>query len=136
MRHRRRIVALFQGLSAAATYVRKHDAGEMADDAMDTFRAYPVASLLVIGAAVVGGGILIASLLAQGDGEAKGGNAEPSGLFAAASNGLGPKASETVTRMRDAAFALALTASSSRSRRALISTMSFSTFVSTTKSGS
>jgi hypothetical protein len=103
------------GLTAAADYVRKHDAGEMADDAAKTISEYPMASLLLIGAAVVGGGFLIASLVAPRDGRERSGR-ETSGeaaasrsLLATASSGLGPKASETATRMRDAAFNMALT---------------------------
>jgi hypothetical protein len=100
-----------QGLSAAADYVRTHDAREMAGDAANSVSQYPIASLVLIGAVVIGGGLLIATALAQGDAEetSDAETAPSNSLLAVASNGLGPKASETVTRMRDAAFSLALT---------------------------
>jgi hypothetical protein len=98
------------GLHTAADYVREHDASEMAGDAVETVKAYPVISLLLVGAVVIGGGVLIASLLSQEEGDHSDANdAQSKSLFAAASHGLGPKASETVTRMRDAAFNMALT---------------------------
>lgn len=96
------------GLSGAATYVRKNDAGDMAEDALDTVREHPIPSLLVLGAVVVGGGLLIASLLAEGDGDADNADGTKS-LLSAAANGLGPKANATIIRMRDAAFNMALT---------------------------
>jgi len=96
------------GLSGAASYVRQHDAGDMAEDALDTVRDHPFPSLLVLGAVIVGGGILIASLVSEGAGETDNAHGAKS-LLTAAANGLGPKATATIIRMRDAAFNMALT---------------------------
>jgi hypothetical protein len=60
--------------------------------------------LLVIGAVVVGGGILIAAMLKDDEwAGASGGSRRVMGL-ASASSGLGPKGIETLSRIRDAAF--------------------------------
>ena len=75
------------------------------DDAGDS--QHPVASLLVLGAVVIGGGLLVAAMLRDhgaedGLGEFRG----PRRL--AAVTGMSPKVIETVSRVRDAAFSLAL----------------------------
>jgi hypothetical protein len=75
------------------------------DDAGDS--QYPVASWLVLGAVVIGGGLLVAAMLRDhgaedGLGEFRG----PRRL--AAVSGMSPKVIETVSRVRDAAFSLAL----------------------------
>jgi hypothetical protein len=91
------------GLETAADYVRSHDVREMAGQAAKTANELPVASLLILSAVVLGGGLLVASMVRNDDDS--GGRA----YFSAASTGLGPKASATVTRIRDAAFSMALT---------------------------
>ena len=50
------------GLETAADYVRDHDVREMADQAVKTAKDYPIASLLVLGAVVLGGGLLVAGM--------------------------------------------------------------------------
>ena len=92
-------------LAAAADYVREHDARAMADDAIHTARQYPLASLFIAGAVVVGGGLVVARLLHS--------NSGPEGprgqsLYETMSQGWGPKTTETVTRLRDAVFSVAL----------------------------
>jgi hypothetical protein len=57
-----------------------------------------------MGAVVVGGGMLIAAVL-KGDGAARASGRSRGVMgLAAASRGLGPKATETLSRIRDAAF--------------------------------
>jgi hypothetical protein len=88
----------------AADYIREHDAEDMGRDVMRAAKAYPIASLLVMGAVVVGGGMLIAAMLTDdGPPEASGRSRSGMGL-ASASSGLGPKGIETLSRIRDAAF--------------------------------
>jgi hypothetical protein len=88
----------------AANYVREHDAEDMGRDVMRAAKEYPIASLLVMGAVVVGGAMLVATMLRD---EGSPGASERSrrvmGL-ASASSGLGPKGIETLSRIRDAAF--------------------------------
>ena len=93
-----------EGLGTAADYVRDHDVRDMADQAVRNAKDYPIASLLVLGAVVLGGGLLVASIVRHENDSSSGG--QP--YLAAASNGLGPRATETVTRIRDAAFSMAL----------------------------
>ena len=75
------------------------------DDAGDS--QYPVASWLVLGAVVIGGGLLVAAMLRDhgaedGLGEFRG----PRRL--AVVSGMSPKVIQTVSRVRDAAFSFAL----------------------------
>jgi len=92
-------------LAAVADYVRDHDARAMADDAIHTARQYPFASLFIAGAVVVGGGLLVARLMHDSSGREG-----PRGrsLYETMSQGWGPKTTETVTRLRDAVFSVAL----------------------------
>jgi hypothetical protein len=92
------------GLGTAADFVRDHDVQDMADQAVKTAKDYPVASLLLLGAVILGGGLLVASIVRNDNDSSSAG--QP--YLATASNGLGPKATETVTRIRDAAFSMAL----------------------------
>lgn len=95
-------------LHGAADYVRDNEAEQMGRDAIRTVNAYPVATLLVLGAVVIGGSILVAAML--DDEQADNGSGQgrrPLGL-SSASSGLGPKGAETLTKIRDAAFSFAL----------------------------
>jgi hypothetical protein len=67
---------------------------------------YPVASWLVLGAVVIGGGLLVAMLRDHGAEDGLGEFRGPRRL--AAVSGMSPKVIETVSRVRDAAFSLAL----------------------------
>jgi hypothetical protein len=89
------------GLGTAARYVRRNDAGDMAGDLIDCIKQSPVASGLAIGAALVGGGLLVNGLL-----RARGG--ESGHPFAALAEALGPKAGDTFNLFRDALIALAV----------------------------
>ena len=93
-------------LNEAADYVRDHDVEDMGRDAMDAASAHPVASLLVLSAVVIGGSLLVAAML-RDDGPDSGESHRPRGL-ASAATGLGPKGTETLTRIRDAAMSFAL----------------------------
>lgn len=88
----------------AADYVREHDVQDMGRDVMHVAKAHPMASLLVMGAVVLGGGMLIAAMLK--DDESAGTPWRSRGVMglASASSGLGPKGTETLSRIRDAAF--------------------------------
>jgi len=94
-------------LHDAADYVRDNDAEDMGRDAMRTVTAYPVASLLVLGAVIIGGSMLVAAML-QDDGsdEFSQESRRPMRLASAVS-GLGPRGSQTLSRIRDAAFSFA-----------------------------
>jgi hypothetical protein len=88
----------------AADYIREHDVEDMGQDVMRAAKAHPIASLLVMGAVVVGGGMLIAAMLKDdGSAGASGQSRRVLGL-ASASSGLGPKGTEALSRIRDAAF--------------------------------
>ena len=94
-------------LHKAADYVRDTDADEMGRDVMRTAKTYPVTSLLVLSAVVIGGGMLVATLL-QEDSEAQAsGRSRGPNRLASALSGLGPRGTETLSRIRDAAFSLA-----------------------------
>jgi hypothetical protein len=93
-------------LHEAADYVRDNDVEDMGRDARDAASAHPVASLLVLGAVVIGGSLLIASML-RDDGPNSGKSHRPMGL-ASAATGLGSRGTETLTRIRDAAMSFAL----------------------------
>jgi hypothetical protein len=91
-------------LHDVADYVRDTDAADMGRDVMHAANAHPVASLLLLSAVIIGGSILVAAML-QDDGPADAlrGSRRPTRLASAVS-GLGPKGTETLTRIRDAAF--------------------------------
>jgi hypothetical protein len=94
-------------LQDVADYVRDHDEADMGRDVMRSATGYPVASLLVLSAVVVGGSVLVAAMLRNGgpsDGPGK--SRQPMRLGSAMS-GLGPKGVETLSRIRDAAFSFA-----------------------------
>ena len=93
-------------LHGAADYVRDTDAEEMGRDAMHAATAYPVASLLILGAVVIGGSLLVAAMMTD-DGPTGSEQSRPKGLSSAAA-GLGPKGTETLSRIRDAAFGFLL----------------------------
>ncbi len=83
------------------------DAEDVGRDVMRAATAYPVASLLVLSAVVIGGSMLVAAMLQdEGRGDFTG-SPRPMRLASAVS-GLGPKATETLSRIRDAAFGFAL----------------------------
>lgn len=88
-----------------ADYVRDNDVKDMAHDVMRASTAHPVATWLVLGAVVIGGGMLVAAMLHDegGSGESR----RPMRLAAAAGS-IGPRVAETLGRMRDAAFSFAL----------------------------
>jgi hypothetical protein len=84
------------------------DAEDMGGDVMRAATAYPVASLLVLSAVVIGGSMLVAAMLHDdGPMDASGESRRPI-RFASAVSGLGPRATETLGRIRDAAFGFAL----------------------------
>jgi ABC-type transporter Mla subunit MlaD len=95
-------------LHDVADYVRDNDAEDMGRDVMRAATAYPVASLLALSAVVIGGSMLVAAML-QDDGpaDASGESRRPMRLASAVS-GLGPRGTETLSRIRDAAFGFAL----------------------------
>jgi hypothetical protein len=92
-------------LHDAAEYVRDTDPEGMGRDALDAAKAYPIASLLILGAVVIGGSMLVAAMIE--DGNEGDGSRKPFGL-ASATSGLGPKGKENLTRIRDAAFGFVL----------------------------
>jgi hypothetical protein len=97
-----------QRIEEAADYVREHDAREIGADAARTATLHPLTSLFLLGVVVIGGSLLVASLLEnEADDAGTGGDRHPTRLKSAA-GGLGPKGIETLTRIRDAAFTFAL----------------------------
>jgi hypothetical protein len=77
------------------------------DDAVES--RVPVAPLLVLGAVVIGGGILVAAMLRHdGPEDGLGEFRRPKRLSAVVS-GVGPRVAETLSRVRDAAISFALT---------------------------
>lgn len=95
-------------LHGAAGYVRENDVRQMGQDAADTARANPLTSLFVLSAVVVGGGIVVAALV-RNSGRPGFSQETPRvvGLSSSAT-GIGRKGTETLSRIRDAAFSLAL----------------------------
>ena len=95
-------------LHDVADYVRENDVEDMGRDVMRAATAYPVVSLLVLSAVVIGGSMLVAAIL-QDDGRAETSRASSRPMrLASAVSGLGPKGTETLSRIRDAAFGFAL----------------------------
>jgi hypothetical protein len=92
-------------LHDAADYVHGTDVQEMGRDAINAAKAYPLASLLVLGAVVIGGSILVATLF---DDDLHSDWSRKSLGLSSAASGLGPKGKENVIRIRDAAFGFAL----------------------------
>ncbi len=76
------------------------------DDAVDS--PFPVASLLVLGAVVIGGSFLVAAMLRDHGREDGLGEFRRPRRLAAAVSGMGPRVTDTLSRMRDAAFSFAL----------------------------
>ena len=70
--------------------------------------SYPLGPLLVLGAVVIGGGMLVAAMLHDdGPMDGAGESRRPMGLVRAASN-MSPRVTETLSRIRDAAFSFAI----------------------------
>ena len=88
----------------AADYIREHDVEDMGQDVMRAAKAHPIASLLVMGAVVVGGSMLIAAMLRDDGSSGTSGRSRRVMGLASASSGLGPKGTEALSRIRDAAF--------------------------------
>jgi hypothetical protein len=91
------------GTRPSAAVGREHESGEMGRDLVRAAQTSPMVSLLVMGAVVVGGSMLIAAML-KDDGPAGAGESRGLLRLGSASNGLGPKGIETLTRIRDAVF--------------------------------
>jgi hypothetical protein len=89
------------GLGSAARYVRRHDVREMAEDAADRVSQSALAKGLLIGAVVVGGGLLLSSFLREHAGE-------PGQRGSAFADALGPKVNESFNLFRDALIGLAV----------------------------
>ena len=83
------------------------DAEDVGRDVMRAATAYPVASLLVLSAVVIGGSMLVAAMLQDDErGDFRG--SPRLTRLASAVSGLGPKATDILNRIRDAAFSFAL----------------------------
>jgi hypothetical protein len=76
--------------------IKRHS--RSANDKLD----YPITSLLVLGAVVIGGSMLVAAMF-HDDQDGSGETRRPMRL-ASAVNGLGPRGTEALSRIRDAAF--------------------------------
>lgn len=80
---------------------------ERVENAVDQVEhSYPLGSLLVLGAVVIGGGMLAAAMLRDDDPMGLG-TRRPMGLARAASS-VSPRVTETLGRIRDAAFSFAI----------------------------
>jgi hypothetical protein len=86
---------------------RDEDAADIGRDVMRSATAYPVASLLVLSAVLVGGGMLVASMLRNGGPSDAPGKSRQAMRLGSAMSGLGPRGVETLSRIRDAAFSFA-----------------------------
>ncbi len=95
-------------LHDVADYVRENDVEDMGRDVMRAATAYPVASLLVLSAVVIGGSMLVAAMLQDDRPRDASGESRRPMRLASAVSGLGPKGTETLSRIRDAAFGFAL----------------------------
>jgi hypothetical protein len=91
-------------LGSTADYVRHNSARQMADDAGTVVSTHPLASLLILGAIVAGGGLLFASVI-SGRNES---GASPSDHRSHAHSMWGPRTTAVVTQFRDALFSLAV----------------------------
>jgi hypothetical protein len=87
--------------------VHDTDPTDVALDETRVATAHPMASLLVLSAVVIGGGMLIAALLQDDQPADKSWESQRPRRLASAVNGLGPKGIETLSRMRDAALSFA-----------------------------
>lgn len=95
-------------LHDAADYVRDHDAEEIGSDAARAVGANPLTSLLLLGAVVIGGSLLVAAMLDNDAPEDSAGESHRFMGLTSAASGLGPKGTETLNRIRDAAISFAL----------------------------
>lgn len=95
-------------LHDAANYVRENDVEDMGRDAMRAATAHPMASLLVLSAVVLGGSMIVAALLQPDRHDDGSGQSRGPMRLASAVNGLGPRGTETLNRIRDAAFSFLL----------------------------
>jgi len=96
------------GLGQAAAYVRGHDGAEMADDLWKVARDYPVPVGLVATGIIVGAGYLVARALREGQHGSTPTANRAQTVLSSASHLLGPQTNQTVLRIRDAVFSLAL----------------------------
>ena len=81
---------------------------ERVENAVDQVEhSYPLGSLLVLGAVVIGRGMLAAAMLRDDDPMDGLGTRRPMGLARAASS-VSPRVTETLGRIRDAAFSFAI----------------------------
>ncbi len=102
-----------QAVTKAVDQIKEQtaEAGRTAAEAVNEHRGQaarpagdlPIASLLLLGAVLLGGGLLVARVIREENEDSEG-----RAYFSTAVNGLGPKASDTVSRIRDAAFAMVL----------------------------
>jgi ElaB/YqjD/DUF883 family membrane-anchored ribosome-binding protein len=92
-------------LDSTADYVRHNNARQMADDAASLVSDHPLASLLILGAAVAGAGVLLASVMG-GDSESSASSGHR--LHAASGTVWGPRTAAVVAQFRDALFSLAV----------------------------
>jgi len=87
----------------------EHIATKSAKNAGDhTDSAYPLGALLVLGAVVIGGGMLAAAMLHDDDRMDDSGESRRLMGLAAATRGMGPRVTDTLSRIRDAAFSFAI----------------------------
>ena len=86
------------------------DAEDMGRNVIDADATHPVASLLVLSAILIGGAILVAAMLPDegADAATDASRTSPRPMrLASAMSGLGPRGTETLNRIRDAAFSFA-----------------------------
>lgn len=95
-------------LHQTADYLRSYDVEDMERDAADAVREHAIGTLLVLGVVVVGGAILVAKVLDNERPESQAEDEPRSMGLKSAASGLGPKGTETLTRIRDAAFSFVL----------------------------
>jgi len=96
--------AVKNALGSTADYVRHNNAREMADDAGTLVSDHPVASLLILGAAI-GGGLILASVIG---GEHESSASSEHRAHSASSTPWGPRTAAVVAQFRDALFGLAV----------------------------
>ena len=83
---------------------RDHERSDLGREAVEIAQDNPLATLLVASAIVIGGGLLVARIVREVN---RSGGTERSSSTSLAS-GWGPKATHTISQLRDAAFGLAL----------------------------